>query len=86
MKKIFLSCQKATELMEKKINFQLSTIEGIQLNLHKYVCDACLQYEKQSILLEKWITKKEVETDKNLPQVSEKEVDELKEKILKHHS
>lgn len=70
--------------MEKKINFQLSTIEGMQLNLHKFVCDACLQYEKQSILLEKWMAKKEEDTDKNLPEVSEKEVDALKEKILKH--
>jgi hypothetical protein len=86
MKRIFLSCQEATQLMEKKINFRLSTIEGIQLNLHKYICDACLQYEKQSLLLEKWIVKKEVETGENLPQVSEKEVDELKEKILKHDS
>jgi len=83
MKKIFLSCQKASELIEKKIIFKLSATEGIQLNLHKILCDVCRQYEKQSLLLEKWIEQKEKETDANPSQVTDKEIDELKEKILK---
>ncbi|TAH18768.1 MAG: hypothetical protein EAZ08_10550 [Cytophagales bacterium] len=83
MKKIFLSCQKASELIEKKINFELSTVEGMQLSLHKLLCDACQRYEKQSLLLEKWIINKEKKAEDSALQITEKEIDELKEKILK---
>lgn len=59
MKKIlnimFLSCFKATELIEKKLHFRLSVRERIQLKIHKMMCDACSRYEKQSIFLEKGI-------------------------------
>jgi hypothetical protein len=61
MKKImhffFLSCFKATELIEKKIHLKLSVKEKIQLKTHKMMCAACTKYEKQSILLEKSIAK-----------------------------
>ena len=57
MKKImhflFLSCLKATELIEKKFNFKLSLKEKIQLKMHKMMCDACTNFEKQSEFLEK---------------------------------
>ena len=60
MKKImhilFLSCLKATELIEKKLHFRLSGKEKLQLKLHKMMCDACSSYEKQSIFLEKGIS------------------------------
>jgi hypothetical protein len=71
MKKImhilFLSCLKATELIEKKLYFKLSMQEKLQLKLHKMMCDACTKYEKQSVILEKGIKmyqeKQQVETD-----------------------
>ena len=53
---MFLSCLKASELIEKKIHFGLSAKEKIQLKFHKMMCDACTHYEKQSILLEKGIS------------------------------
>jgi hypothetical protein len=57
MKKImhilFLSCIKATELIEKKLHFKLSFAEKIQLKLHKMMCDACTKYEKQSDVIDK---------------------------------
>jgi hypothetical protein len=60
MKKImhtmFLSCLRATELVEKKIHFGLSAKERLQLKMHKMMCDACTSYEKQSIFLEKGIS------------------------------
>ena len=60
MKKImhilFLSCLKATELIEKKIHFRLSFSEKIQLKMHKSMCDACSKYEKQSLFIEKGIS------------------------------
>ncbi|MCK9638814.1 MAG: hypothetical protein M0R39_02815 [Prolixibacteraceae bacterium] len=52
---LLLSCLKATELIEKRFFFKLSFKERLQLKLHKMVCDACSNYEKQSMLLEKAI-------------------------------
>ncbi len=52
---LFLSCLKATELIEKKFYFKLSFAEKIQLELHKMMCDACKTYEKQSGIIEKGI-------------------------------
>ena len=45
---LFLSCLKATELIEKKLYFRLSTKEKLQLTMHKTMCSACTNYEKQS--------------------------------------
>ena len=49
---LFLSCQKATELIEKKLFFRLSFKEKLQLKIHKLMCEACQRYEKQSELLD----------------------------------
>ena len=38
---LFLSCLKATELIEKKMHFKLSFGERLQLSVHKAMCDAC---------------------------------------------
>ncbi|HBH83576.1 MAG: hypothetical protein A2X05_18710 [Bacteroidetes bacterium GWE2_41_25] len=53
MNKMFLSCLKATELIEKRHHFKLTLTEKIQLKVHKAMCDACTMYEKQSIVLDK---------------------------------
>ena len=53
---LFLSCLKATELIEKKLHFHLSTKERLQLKMHKMMCTACTLYEKQSTFLEKGIS------------------------------
>jgi len=55
MNLLFLSCLKATELIEKKLHSGLTFREKFQLKMHKMMCDACSQYEKQSILMEKGI-------------------------------
>lgn len=52
---LFLSCLKASELIDKKIHIKLSFIERMQLKAHKMMCDACTAYEKQSLILEKGI-------------------------------
>ena len=49
---LFLSCLKATELIEKKFHFKLSLTEKIQLEMHKMMCNACKTYEKQSGIIE----------------------------------
>lgn len=53
---IFLSCFKATQLIEKKISFRISKKEQLQLTMHKTICNACRLYEKQSIEIEKMIS------------------------------
>lgn len=53
MHTLFLSCLKATELIEKNFHVQLSFSERMQLKAHKMMCDTCRNYEKQSILIEK---------------------------------
>ena len=50
---LFLSCLKATELIEKKLYFKLSFKEKLQLKAHKAMCNACTNYEKQSYLMDK---------------------------------
>jgi hypothetical protein len=50
---LFLSCLKATELIEKKFYFKLTVREKLQLKLHKMMCNACTNYEHQSIILDK---------------------------------
>ena len=58
MHKLFLSCLRATELIEKKLHFKLTAKENLQLKAHKMMCDACSLYEKQSVLIEKGISYK----------------------------
>ena len=49
---LFLSCFKATELIEKNFHIKLSITEKLQLKMHKIMCKACTNYEKHSILIE----------------------------------
>ena len=81
MKKIihilFLSCKKATEMIEKKLNFRLSWYEKIQLEGHKMMCSACMNYERQSELIEKGIAKSKEED------ISQEDINQLK-KIINH--
>lgn len=72
---LLLSCIKATELIEKRFYFKLSVKEKLQLKLHKMMCDACTNYEKQSIIIEKGIELQQ----KN--QHSEIDIDRLKKQI-----
>lgn len=63
-----LSCKKASELIEKKSIIPLSTIETIQLHLHKRMCDACSTYEKQSLLIDEMIEKEMADdTGRSIP-------------------
>ncbi len=52
---MFLSCRKATELVEKQWHFRLTPLESAQLKFHKSMCEACARYEKQSLLIEQGI-------------------------------
>lgn len=74
---LFLSCFKATELIEKKLRFRLSIKEKLQLKMHKSMCDACTRYEKHSILIEKGISSLEEDIPDKM------ELEYLKKRIIK---
>ena len=73
---LFLSCLKATELIEKKLNFKLSFTERLQLRMHKSMCDACTRYEKQSLIIDKGLSS--IKGEKH----DEKELEHLKKIII----
>jgi len=69
MKKImhilFLSCLKATELIEKKLHFRLSAGEKMQLKMHKMMCSACTNYHKHNLIIENSINNQEKVNDQH---------------------
>ena len=75
MNTLFLSCLRASELIEKKMHIKLSFTEQMQLKAHKMMCEACTRYEKQSLILEKGI-------EQHFHQRKDEiDMDQLKEKI-----
>ena len=54
MQGLMLSCQKATELVEKKQLVGLSLVERIKLLVHLRLCGSCMNYRKQSLFLQDW--------------------------------
>ncbi len=74
---LFLSCFKTTGLIEKKIQFGLSWNERLRLQIHKSMCDACTNFEKQSRLIENGLSN--LINDKN----NKTDLDQLKQSIIK---
>lgn len=52
MNYLMLSCQKATELIEKKSFIGLDWKENMQLKAHTALCNACSNYQKQSKVID----------------------------------
>lgn len=83
MHTLFLSCLKATEIIEKGLNFKLSRKEKLQLKVHKMMCDACSRYEKQSLFLDKAIKEgHDLDSERDIEPASS-EIKEIKERINK---
>jgi hypothetical protein len=78
MNVLMLSCRKATELMERKLDKKLSTTEEFQLKLHTSMCKACSDYKMHQQIIDAAMKD---ECDQ-LPQAHE-ECEELKMRILK---
>lgn len=57
MSKLFLTCKRATELIERKQEIKLSFKNGMQLKLHLMMCKACTAYYAQSLLINKTLKK-----------------------------
>lgn len=79
MKSLMLSCDKATTLVEKKIDVGLSFMEEFQLAFHTSMCDGCTNYQKQSMLIHKALRKDITTEDSMSYSISS----QLKESILK---
>jgi hypothetical protein len=52
---LMLSCKKATELIEKESFAGLTRKEKIRLHLHTSLCNGCTAYQKQSLLIDKFL-------------------------------
>ena len=83
MHRLILSCLKATEIIEKGLNFKLSWKEKLQLKVHKMVCDACSRYEKQSLFLDRAIKAGHDLDDGRGIEPAKEEIKELKKRINK---
>ena len=57
LNKFFLSCKKATELIEKRNVEQLNFTEKNQLKIHLSMCRTCTAYQSQSETLDKAVSK-----------------------------
>lgn len=80
IKKLLLSCQAATALMEKKHREEISRSERIRLAIHLALCSACRQYERQSAWMENLFRKeRSAAPDQELDQAAS----DLEEKILR---
>ncbi|MBK8498210.1 MAG: hypothetical protein IPL52_05205 [Flavobacteriales bacterium] len=53
-----VSCRKASELIERRELRPLSAMERIGLRLHLGICDGCRAYEKQSVVIDRWLDEK----------------------------
>jgi len=51
MNKMMLSCDKATILMEKRLDTELSLMEKLNLSFHTSMCSGCRNYKKQSRII-----------------------------------
>lgn len=71
-----LSCQKATELMEKKDIVGINWLERFQLLMHVKMCAICERYEKQRALIDNLIK------NNSKGSISTKDEESLKEKII----
>ena len=82
---LFLSCIRASELIEKNLDNELTSREKIQLYVHTKMCDACNAYQKQSKQLDnalnKHFTSDQIDLQKDPLHLSEQFKKDLLEKI-----
>jgi len=74
---LMLSCKKASELIERKLQAPLSKSEQVQLSMHTKMCKACSEYQEQQTIMDQMLNA-DCKTSEN-----EQECEELKADILK---
>lgn len=80
---LMLSCRKATELIEKELDYKLSILEKIQLYMHTHMCDACRHYQQQSQLIDEALKRHLNGSSEKIPKV-EPLSNEIEEKIIRN--
>lgn len=81
LNKMMLSCKKATELIEKKHQKDLSFSEKFQLKMHTSMCNACRTFQSQSEWIEhslNGISK----YDKTYYKIPSEDIKKVEEKII----
>jgi len=78
---IFLSCLKASLLVEKQQVSGLNISEALQLKAHLMMCKRCAEYKLQSVFISKGIKTKMESGGFNI-QISNVELDKVQTKIL----
>ena len=58
-----INCKKATELISKGLDDNLTLAEKIQLNIHLFICEFCEQFKKQVVLIQRMVGLIKDETD-----------------------
>lgn len=53
---LLLSCEKATQLIDRQALQPLSWQETVQLRMHLATCKGCKAYQKQSLLIDKMLS------------------------------
>lgn len=53
---LLLSCEKATQLIDRQALQPLSWRESVQLQMHLATCKGCKAYQKQSQLIDQMLT------------------------------
>jgi CO dehydrogenase/acetyl-CoA synthase beta subunit len=77
---LLISCQKATELIDKKSVMKLPLRENTLLHIHTSICNACKQYEKQSKIIDELLKQHFQKTESaQVPQLTN---NELKHKVF----
>ena len=72
----YLSCPKATLLMEKRTVQPLGVVDTFRLNWHRSICETCRTFEKQSLLLEQLLDKHIHSLDQDPPIIENKPLQE----------
>lgn len=62
-----VNCKKASELVSKKMDRELSFIEKISLKFHVLICGACTMFEKEAALISDCMKK----NNENIPSLGE---------------
>lgn len=82
---LMITCEKSTELIEKKTYFSLNTMEKIQLYMHTQMCDACKSWQKHSKELDSTLknhfTTTHTDDNDNQEGLSEKEKETILRKL-----
>ncbi len=59
-----LTCKQATALVSQGLDRQLTRWERLKLRLHLLICDACMQFVKQSAFIRRAVQRLAGEDDK----------------------